>query len=122
MPVRVVALVGLEPRVDVGRQAGAIAIAPIENLVLEQDDRLELPVFYDVGDQRFELRSLDQGKEFGERMNGYLIATRAPFNALVGGRRFFGRLRTQLLFCERDLQLRARPRLDVRCGDARENR
>jgi hypothetical protein len=48
---RVVALVGLEPRLDAGLQARGVAVGAIEDAAIMEGDRLTLRVLLDVGDQ-----------------------------------------------------------------------
>jgi len=52
--------VGLEDRFDPCAHAGAIAVAAIKYLVLEQDDRLALPIALDIAYQGVEFFAFEQ--------------------------------------------------------------
>jgi hypothetical protein len=60
----------LEPRLDAGVLAGAVAVAAVEDLAVADDDRLEQAVLPDVLDELAELGALDlqQREEVGGRV------------------------------------------------------
>src|SRR5262249_3324184 len=55
-------------QLDAGSQAGAIAVAPVEDLIFIEVDFLVAAVRLDVGDERVELLALHQWKDVGERV------------------------------------------------------
>src|SRR3954454_4383184 len=57
-------------RLDAGGDAGPVAVAPIDYLIVEQDYGLVQIVRLDVGDHLLELVSLKQREDVGERMKG----------------------------------------------------
>src|SRR6516165_11849922 len=50
------------------RQARTISVAPVEDFVFVENDRLEQPGRLDVGDERVELRALHQREDVRERV------------------------------------------------------
>jgi hypothetical protein len=75
----------LEPRLDAGVLAGAVAVAPVEDQALVEDDRLEEPVLLEVADELAELRALDlQQREEG---GGWVVVEGGGGDADGGQRR-----------------------------------
>jgi len=57
---------GSEPRFDLGREAGAVPIASVEDLALVQDNRADQSVRADVLDQLLEFRASHKWKDRGD--------------------------------------------------------
>jgi len=64
----IVALAGPRRARDARRHAGAIAVAAVENLVLENGDRFVQAVRLDIGDKLVEVGTVDQREDVGERV------------------------------------------------------
>ena len=65
--------IGPKPRRFPSGQAGVIAIAPLQDLPVEEDDIVLQPVLLDVVAQALELRQGHGWKEFGMRMDRQML-------------------------------------------------
>src|SRR5262245_26413761 len=73
---RIITGKGPEGRLNIGSNAGAITIAPVEDHAVEHDDRLDESVRLDVGDERVELLALHQREDVGERVKPEIAIAR----------------------------------------------